>query len=140
MKAKKVTKSSPRSKAKPASSAAEVVTYLAKLPKSQRIALGNLRKIIKGFVPVATEGFSYGMPAFKYFGHSLVGYDAFKEHCSLFPMSPKVQATFSRELKAFHTSKGTIQFPPDQPLPAGLVKRILKARIKEIEERYGTSL
>jgi len=137
MKAKKVTKSSPRSKAKPASSAAEVGTYLAKLPAAQRIALRNLRKTIKSAVPEATEEFSYGMPAFKYFGHSLVGYDAFKEHCSLFPMSPKVQASFSKQLKTYNTSKGTIQFSPKRPLPAGLVKKIVKARMKEIDERYG---
>ncbi len=139
MNAKKVAKSSAKSKAKTTSSAAEVGTYLVKLPVAQRIALRNLRKTIKGVVPEATEGFSYGMPALKYFGHSLVGYDAFKEHCSFFPMSPKVQTSFSKELKAYNTSKGTIQFSPKKPLPASLVKKIVKARMQEIEERYGTA-
>jgi len=127
----------PPDKSKIASSSAEITAHLAKFPKAQGAALGKLRKLIKEIVPAAVEGFSYGMPAFKYLGHPLVAYDAFKKHCSFFPMSPAIQASFTKELKPYNTSKGTIQFLPEKPLPASLVKRIVKARVMEIEERYG---
>lgn len=130
-------KDKPPAKSKTASSGAEISAHLAKFPKAQRAALGRLRKVIKEIVPGAVEGFSYGMPAFKYLGHPLVAYDAFKEHCSFFPMSPAVQASFIQELKSYNTSKGTIQFLPEKPLPASLVKRIVKARVTELKERYG---
>lgn len=84
--------------------------------------------------PEATEGISYGMPAFRYKG-ALVGYAAFKKHCSFFPMSPAVIEAFAEELKAYRTSKGTIQFAMDKPLPAGLVKKLVKARIAENERK-----
>ena len=127
----------PPDKSKIASSSAEITAHLAKFPKAQGAALGKLRKLIKEIVPAAVEGFSYGMPAFKYLGHPLVAYDAFKEHCSFFPMSPAIQASFTKELKPYNTSKGTIQFLPEKPLPASLVKNIVKARVMELEERYG---
>jgi len=82
----------------------------------------------------ATEGISYGMPAFRYKG-ALVGYAAFKQHCSFFPMSGAILDTMPDELKNYQTSKGTIQFPMDKPLPAALVKKIVKARIAENEAK-----
>ena len=80
----------------------------------------------------ATEAIAYGMPAFKYKG-SLVGYAAFAEHCSFFPMSGTLVADFARELQAYKTSKGTIQFALDKPLPAALVKKIVRARVAQNE-------
>jgi uncharacterized protein YdhG (YjbR/CyaY superfamily) len=74
------------------------------------------------------------MPTFKYKG-SLVAFAAFKNHCSLFPMSMAVIAAFKDELKGFHTSKGTIHFPLDKPLPAVLLKKMVKARVAQNEER-----
>ena len=81
----------------------------------------------------ATEVVSYGIPMFKYNG-MLVGYAAFKSHCSLFPTGSGVLDRFEKELKGYRTSKGTIQFPPDKPLRDALVKKIVKARVKENEE------
>jgi len=81
--------------------------------------------------PEATETISYGMPAFKYKG-VLVWFAAFSNHCSLFPTASVVEA-FKNELKAFSTSKGTIHFPTDKPLPTALVKKLVKARVARVE-------
>lgn len=79
-----------------------------------------------------SEIVSYGMPAFKY-KKVLVWFAAFSGHCSLFPTAAVIEA-FKDELKGFSTSKGTIQFPTDQPLPHALVKKIVKARLAQIEK------
>jgi len=83
--------------------------------------------------PEATETISYGMPAFKYKG-VLVWFAAFSKHCSLFPTASVVEA-FKNELKGFSTSKGTIHFPTDKPLPTALVKKLVKARVSQIESK-----
>lgn len=77
----------------------------------------------------ATEAISYGMPAFKYKG-TLVWFAAFSNHCSLFPGASVIKA-FTNELEGYKTSKGTIQFPVDKPLPGALVKKMVKARLAE---------
>lgn len=107
--------------------------YLARVPEPGRATLGKIRARIRAAVPPgAIEAISYGMPAFKYKG-SLVAYAAFTNHCSLFPMSAAVIGEMKEELSAYTTSKGTIQFPLDKPLPAALVKKVVKARIAEKE-------
>jgi uncharacterized protein YdhG (YjbR/CyaY superfamily) len=73
---------------------------------------------------------SYGMPMFKYNG-MLVGYAAFKNHCSLFPTGSGVIEKFAKELKDYSTNKGTIRFPPDKPIPDAIIKKIVKVRIAE---------
>lgn len=113
--------------------ATTVDAYLAALPKEARATLEKIRKAIKAAAPKATEVISYQMPMYKYHG-MLVGFAAFKDHCSFFPGAKPV-ATFKDELKAYKTSKGTIRFPIGKPLPAALVKRLVKARIAENEER-----
>lgn len=85
-------------------------------------------------MPAAEEYISYGMPTFKYNG-PLVSYAAFKEHCSLFPWNSTLIKKFDKELKSYQTAKGTIRFTVDNPLPATLVKKIIKARVKENEEK-----
>jgi uncharacterized protein YdhG (YjbR/CyaY superfamily) len=112
-----------------------VEDYLADVPGDKRIALDKLRKIIRSLVPKAEEYISYGMPTFKYNG-PLVSYAAFKEHCSFFPWNATLIKKFTEELKPFKTSKGTIQFTVDAPLPAALVKKLIKERMKENEEKY----
>lgn len=115
--------------------AADVEAYLAACPEPHRTTLEKMRAMIRAAAPKdATEAISYGMPAFRYKG-GLVGYAAFKEHCSFFPMSGRVVEEFAGELKAYKTSKGTIQFPVDKPLPAALVKKMVKARIAQNEAR-----
>jgi len=110
---------------------ASVEDYLAALPEGPRAALAKLRKTIKSAAPEAIEAISWGMPAFKYRGRPLVGYAAFRDHCSFFPMSTRVMEAHQEELGAFRTSKGTIRFAPDRPLPAALVRKLVKERLAE---------
>jgi uncharacterized protein YdhG (YjbR/CyaY superfamily) len=112
----------------------KVDQYLESLPANSRKALENLRQLIQGTVPNAEEGFSYGVPAFKLNGRPLVCYAAFKNHCGFYPMSPEVLNSFAQDLAGFETAKGTIRFTVDKPLSATLVKRIVKARLKELEK------
>lgn len=115
--------------------AATVTEYLRAVPAKPRAVLQKLRKTIKAAAPGAVEVISYGMPAFKQ-GRMLVYYAAFKDHCSLYPASKAVIAAHKSELKGYESSgKGTIRFTVDKPLPATLVKKLVKARIKENEAR-----
>ena len=114
--------------------AKNVDEYLAGIPEPACATLKHLRAVIRAVVPAeTTEVISYGIPMFKYNG-MLVGYAAFKNHCSLFPTGSGVLDQFEKELRGYRTSKGTIQFPPDRALPDALVKKIVKARVKENEE------
>ncbi len=108
--------------------------YLATVPEPARSTLNKIRTVIRSVVPPeATEAISYGMPAFKYKG-VLVWFAAFSNHCSLFPTASVIEA-FKHELKGYCTSKGTIHFPLDKPLPAALVKKMVKARIAQNEHK-----
>lgn len=118
---------------------AAVNAYLAKVPEPARSTLEKIRATIRSTVPAeATEGLSYGMPAFRYKG-ALVAYAAFKNHCSFFPMQASLIDEMKEELKGYRTSKGTLQFPADTPLPAALVKKMVKARVAENEGKRARS-
>jgi uncharacterized protein YdhG (YjbR/CyaY superfamily) len=111
------------------SGTAEVEAYLARVPEPARGTLEKMRTMIRTAAPKdATEAISYGIPSFQYKG-ALVWYAAFKKHCSFFPMDLSLLDEFGEELKKYKTSKGTIQFPVDKPLPKALVTRIVKARV-----------
>ena len=112
---------------------ASVSAYLRAVAPAARGALQRLRKTIKAAAPQATEGISYGIPMFKHHG-MLVGYAAFKDHCSLF-MSTTITNALKRELASYDTSKGTIRFTAKQPLPATLVRKLVKARIAQNERK-----
>jgi len=116
--------------AKKTSSAKDVDAYLAALSPDARAALTKLRKQIRAAAYNATEGISWGMPSFRLEGQ-LVGFAAFKDHCSFFPMSVEVMDALGKEIEPYRTSKGTLQFTTDRPLPAALVRKIVKARIAE---------
>ena len=119
----------PAKKSTPVIGKAEVEAYLAGVPEPGRTTLEKLRAIIRAAVPKsASEELAYRIPSFNYKG-SLVAYAAFKKHCSFFPMDLGLLTEFAEELKAYKTSKGTIQYPIDKPLPKGLVTRIVKARV-----------
>jgi uncharacterized protein YdhG (YjbR/CyaY superfamily) len=113
--------------------AKDVDEYLAGVPKEARATLEKLRKTIKAAAPMASEVISYQMPMYKHQG-MLIGFAAFKDHCSIFPGSAVMDA-HKEELKRYDTSKGTIRFPAGKPLPAALVKKLVRARIKENEAR-----
>ena len=115
--------------------AATINDYLAGLEEDQRTALEKLRKTIRAAAPNAEEGFSYGLPAFRLDGRPLVGFGAAAGHCAFYPMSGSIVAAHRDELKAFQTSKGTIRFQPDKPLPAALVRKLVKARLAEVAGR-----
>ena len=110
--------------------------YLDRVPEPARTTLKKIRAVIRSVAPPeATEGISYGMPTFKYKG-MLASFGAFSDHCSLFPgAGPTIE--FKNELKNFQTSKGTIRFAPNKPLPSALLKRLVKARIAENERKKG---
>ena len=115
----------------------DVDEYLAGVPEPARSTLHQVRAIIRSAVPAeATEVISYRIPTFRYKG-PLIGFAAFSRHCSLFVMSSTLLDQFPADLMKYHTSKGTIQFPVDQPLPAPLIKKLVKARIAEnTRKRY----
>lgn len=113
----------------------DVDEYLARLPEPQRKALERLRAQVLAAAPEASERISYGMPTFVHAGYALVHMAAFRDHCSFFPGSGGVTLALESELAAFETAKGTIRFAPQKPLPAALVKRIVRLRVKENEAR-----
>jgi|SRR5690348_13876695 uncharacterized protein YdhG (YjbR/CyaY superfamily) len=109
--------------------------YLAAAPEPARSALRKMRATIRYAAPrEATETISYRIPAFKYKG-ILVWFAAFSSHCSLFPTA-SVIAEFKDDLKSYSTSKGTIHFSLDKPLPVALIKKIVKARVAQIDTKH----
>ncbi|MCK6570188.1 DUF1801 domain-containing protein [Myxococcota bacterium] len=104
--------------------------YLARLPATQRAALERLRAMIRAAAPRAEECISYQLPTFKQDG-MLVSFGAWKEHCALYGLSARLHGAFEKELARYDKSKGTIRFAPDAPLPASLVKKLVRARLAE---------
>ena len=132
---KKQTKATRSKAASKSSGSADVDKYLAGVPKPARTTLNRIRAIIRSALPPeATEGISYGMPAFQHNG-PVAGYAAFPDHCSYFVMSGTLLDSFKDELKAYATSKGGIRFPVDKPLPDVLVKKLVKARMAQNERK-----
>lgn len=115
--------------------AKDVDAWLAHLAPEPRTALETLRAQIHAAAPGVEEVISYGMPTFTLHGH-LVAFGAFKKHLSSFPMSSSLIGTLP-EAAPFQTSSGTLQFTPDKPLPAALVKKVVKARIAQNHEIAG---
>lgn len=102
--------------------------YLAGLSPDKRTALQQLRKAIHAAAPGLVECISYQMPAFRYEGKVVMWFGAAAHHCSFFPGA--IVQDFKTELQDYKTSKGTVRFAPDDPLPATLVKKLVKARIR----------
>lgn len=116
--------------------AKDVDEYLDQVPEPGRSTLQKLRKTIKAAAPKATEGISYRIPVYKHLG-MLVGFAAFKNHCSFFVMSYAVMKSHRKELQKYDTEKGTIRFPLNKPLPAQLVRNMVRARIAENTAKRG---
>ena len=104
--------------------------YLARLTSDKRAALEKLRRAIKAAAPKAEECISYQLPAFRLDGKVLVWFGAATNHCSFYPGAAPI-AQHAAELEGYKTSKGTIRFAPDEPLPASLVKKLVRSRIAE---------
>lgn len=105
---------------------------LARATPAQSVALGKLQAIIRKMAPKAVEGVNYGIAAYLIDGNSLVGLGVSETHLSFFPMTGHTVEQFRDELKSFSTSKGTIRFTPEKPLPATLVRKIVKVRLAEL--------
>ena len=105
--------------------------YLENVRADHRKTLQKLRQTIQIAAPKAEECISYGIPAFRLNGRSLVFFGAWRGHCAFYPGSAATLKNFRNELRNFQTSKGTIRFSPDKPLPVALVKRLVKTRIAE---------
>ncbi len=114
--------------------AKDVANFIKASPKQTQAKLKQLRQIIRNVAKKAEEKISYKMPVYKYNGKWLVGIAGFKNHISLFGMSGTFFNAFKPELKHYKTSKGTIQFPLDKPLPVALIKNLVKARMKVNEK------
>ena len=134
MKSSKSAKRSPAPKLKPNAAPETVDDYLARVPEPAHSTLQKARAAIRSALPPdATETISYKIPAFRH-GEIIIWFAAFADHCSLFPTA-RVIEMFKDDLKPYTLSKGTIQFPIDKPLPASLIKKMVKARLAQIASK-----
>lgn len=111
--------------------AATIDEYLATVTGQRRVALGKLRKTIRSIVPRADECISYGIPAFRLNGRVIAGFAATAEGCSYFPFSGRTLATLAKALGGYERTKSSLHFDPLEPLPAALVRKLVRARIDE---------
>ena len=110
--------------------------YIGTFPKDVQVILEKVRQTIRKAVPGSEEVISYQIPAFKLQGKYLVYFAAWKHHLSLYPV-PRGDEAFKKEVVSYQTGKGTVQFPLDQPLPLGLIQKMVKYRLKENLEKPG---
>ena len=107
--------------------------YISHFSGEIQVILERLRRVIQESAPEATEAISYGMPTFKQNGN-LVHFAAHKHHIGFYP-APSGIAAFKKELAAYKTSKGALQFPLDKPVPYKLVEEIVRFRVKEARDK-----
>jgi uncharacterized protein YdhG (YjbR/CyaY superfamily) len=113
--------------------AKNIDAFIKASPKKSQAKLKQLRKIIKICAPKAVETISYRMPVFKLNGKGLAGFAGYEEHIGFYPMSGSFLKNFKEELASYDMSKGTVQLPLDKPLPVILIKKMVKAKMKEIK-------
>ena len=112
----------------------DIAEYIAMFPKETQVLLQNVLATIRKAAPEAEEAISYQMPTFKLNGKNLVHFAAYKNHIGFYPTPSGIEA-FKKELSVYEGGKGTVRFPLDQPIPFGLITRIVKFRVKENLER-----
>ncbi len=110
----------------------EIDAYLASLEEPKRSTLGELRRTILGIIPDADQCISYGLPAFRVRGKVIAGFAAFKSHLSYLPHSGSVLPAVRDEISGYETTKGSLHFPVDSPLPRALVKRLIDVRMGQV--------
>ena len=106
--------------------------YLAARSPESRRALKTLRTTIRAAVPGAVEHFSYGIPGFRLDGKTLLWYAGWKSHSSLYPVTASIKRANAAQLKKYKLGKGTLQLPLDEALPLALVRKIVRARVREV--------
>jgi uncharacterized protein YdhG (YjbR/CyaY superfamily) len=109
--------------------------YLSKIDEPKKTELEKIRAIVHGTLNDCEEVISYGMPAFKYQGKYLIGFNSFKDHLSLFPTSEPIER-MKNELKDFKTSRGTIQFSVEHPISEDLIRKLIKIRAQNISKEF----
>jgi len=112
----------------------QIRAYFAATPPKARAALKKIRTAVLAVAAGAEEAFTYQTPAFKLNWQPLVWYAAFKNHCSLFPMTGAIRRKLAADLEGYETSKGTVRLPLTRPMPSGLIKKLVKARLAEIRK------
>ncbi|MBU6245269.1 MAG: hypothetical protein KGP12_08650 [Actinomycetales bacterium] len=115
---------------------ADIGDHFDRFPPAQRQALTRTWQAIGSLLPGARAAIAYGMPTMQADGVSVVGLDGFTRHNSLFPYSGGITSLLRQELAGFQQTKGSIHFPCDEPFPTALLRRILRARIEEINAGY----
>ena len=118
-----------------ASAAAKVRAYFASLSPDARRELKKIRDVIRVAAPDATEGISYGIPTFKLDGRVLIYCAGWKNHTSVYPLTPAIMRDHGAELEKYETSKGTVRFPLSEPVPIAFVKRLVKTRLAEMRNK-----
>lgn len=120
--------------AKATATPATVAAYIAGTPPAARRALKQLRAAIRAAAPGITERISYRIPTFDLDGRRLLYIAAFTNHVSVYPVTPGMVARHGKAIARYRTGKGTLRFPLDQPIPAGLVGKLAKVRVRERRE------
>lgn len=115
--------------------AQRIRSYIAALPPDARRTARTLRTTIRSVVPGAVEVFSYGIPGFRFEDRALVWYAGWRHHLSLYPIGTALRQKYATDLEGYKTSKGTVQFPLDKPLPVALIKCLVKARVAQVRRR-----
>ena len=111
----------------------EVDAYIAGFPPKIRQILKKIRAVIRRTAPGATESITYQIPTYKLNGRRLIYFAGFKSHIGFYPVTPDVKAKFKKELAGYKGGKGTVRFPLDEPVPYGLIARIVKFKMRERE-------
>jgi uncharacterized protein YdhG (YjbR/CyaY superfamily) len=115
--------------------AAAVRSYITRQPDKARVALKAIRSAIKAAAPKGDEVISYGIPAYCVNDRVLIYYAGWKNHVSLYPMTPAIRRAFAADIKGLKVAKGTIQFPLTKAIPVPLVRRLVRARLAELRAR-----
>jgi uncharacterized protein YdhG (YjbR/CyaY superfamily) len=109
-----------------------VRAYIAALPPETRKRVKQLRQAIRAAAPRATDAFSYGIPAFRYQDEPLLWYAGWRKHASIYPLTSAMKRVHAKELESYQISQGTLRLPLAEPIPVGLVKRLVKTRLSEL--------
>ena len=112
--------------------APDIDTYLTEVDEPKRTTLEQVRKSVLDVIPEAEECISYGLPAFKVQGKTVAGFAAFKDHLSYLPHSGSILPALADELVGYRSTKGSLHFPVDEPLPPSLVNKLVRARLREL--------